>query len=120
MKRLLLVGAALVAMLPMSAFARDRAGVFFGPYPYGTTLGAANLGQVKIDSNFKDAEVFINGAFARTLGQLKTMNMRAGGYNIEVREPGRQPFQAKVFVVPGKTMKLHPDRIPTAGGSTGS
>jgi hypothetical protein len=138
MKRLLLASAALMAMLPIGAFARGRGGFispsfgfyggygawgpwgYYGMYPYGPTLGALNLGQVKIDTTYKGAEVFINGNFAGTVGQLKTMTMRSGDYNIEIREPGRQPFQAKIFVVPGKTMKLRPDRVPTTGGSTGS
>jgi|SoiMethySBSTD1v2_1073268.scaffolds.fasta_scaffold1464962_2 hypothetical protein len=136
MKRLLLVGVLLMAMFPMSAAARGRGGVFIGPsfgfygvyggwgpwgsyygmYPYGPS----NFGQVKIDTGSKDAAVFINGHFAGTVGQLKTMTMRSGDYDIEVREPGRQPFQAQIFVVPGKTMKLRPDRIPAMGGPAGS
>jgi hypothetical protein len=125
MKRLLLVSAAFVAMLPMTALARGRVGVFvgpgygsygwwgdgwYGPYgmygPYGAT---PNAGKVKLDTNVKDAAVFINGSYAGTVGQLKTMVLRSGNYTIAIRAPGRTPFQQQIYVVAQKTMKLHPD-----------
>jgi hypothetical protein len=137
MKRLLLVSIACVAMLPITALARGRVGVFVGPAfapygygygwygPYGMSpygpYGAPNAGEVKLDTNIKDAEVFINGSYAGTVGQLKTMVMRSGHYNIEVRAPGRAPFQQQIYVLAGKTVKLHPDlRVQTPSGPTGS
>jgi hypothetical protein len=138
MKKLLLISAAFVAMLPMTAFARGRVAVFAGPgfspygwygygygpygiYPYGAPFGVPNAGQVKLDTNTKDAEVFINGNYAGTVGKLKTMTMHAGNYNIEVRAPGRTSFQQRIYVVAGKTIKLHPDlRVPAPAGPSGS
>jgi len=129
MKKLLLASVALIAMLPMTAAARGRVGVFVGPgyapfgwhgwngwhgpyggwYPYGPYFATPNAGEVKFDTKVKDAEVFINGALAGTVGQLKTITMHPGTYEFEVRAPGRAPFKQKVFVVAGKTTKLHPD-----------
>jgi hypothetical protein len=124
MKRLLLVSAAFVAMFPMTALARGRVGVFVGPAfapygwygygwygPYGMypPFGVPNAGEVKLDTNNKAAEVFINGYYAGTVAQLKTMTLRAGNYNLEIRAPGRTPFQQQIYVVAGKTMKLRPD-----------
>jgi opacity protein-like surface antigen len=126
MKRLLLVSVAFVAMLPTTALARGRVGVFVGPafapygwygwygpyygmYPYGPPFGVPNAGEVKLDTKVKDAEVFIDGSYAGTVGQLKTMTMRSGNYSIEIRAPGRTPFEQKIHVVAGKTMKLRPD-----------
>jgi hypothetical protein len=139
MKRLLLVSAVFLAMLPMSALARGRVGVFVGPgfapygwygygwygpygmYPYGYPFGVPNAGQVKLDTDIKDAEVFINGNYAGTVGHLKTMTMRAGNYKIEIRAPGRTSFQQQIYVVAGKTMKLRPDlHIQTPGAPSGS
>ena len=54
-----------------------------GYYPYA--------GQVKLDTKVRDAEVFINGAFAGT-----------------TREAGVTKFTERVYVVPGKTLHLHP------------
>ena len=135
MKRLLVVGVALMAILSVTVFARGRVGVFVGPgfapygwygpyygmYPYGPPFGVPNAGQVKLESKIKDAEVFINGNFAGTVKDLKTMTMRSGDYTIEVREPGRTPFEEQIHVVAGKTIKLHPDlAVQTPSGPTGS
>jgi PEGA domain len=138
MKKLLIVSVAFIAMLPMTVLARGRVGVFvgpgFGPYgygygwygpygmsPYGPYGLAPNAGEVKLDTNIKDADVFINGSYAGTTGQLKTMIMRPGNYNIAIRAAGRVPFQEQIFVVAGKTMKLRPDlHVQTLVAPTGS
>jgi len=78
---------------------------YYSPYAFGTP----NAGELKLDTNVKEAEVFINGAFAGTAGKLKTMYMHPGTYNVELRAPGRTRFQEKVYIVAGKTLKLHPD-----------
>jgi opacity protein-like surface antigen len=125
MRKLLLVIVAAVAMLPAIGAARGRVGVFVGPgfapygwyggygpgygfYPSGP-YGTPNAGEVKIDTKVKDAEVLINGSLAGTVGQLKTMILRAGTYDVQVRAPGRAPFEQKIYVVAGKTVKLRPD-----------
>ena len=83
---------------------------YYEPYAFGTP----NAGQLKLDTNLKDAEVFVNGAFAGTAGKLKSMYMRPGAYNIELRAPGRTRYAERVYIVAGKTLKLHPDlRIET-------
>jgi hypothetical protein len=135
MKKLLFVSAAFVAMLPMTALARGRVFVepgfapdgrygygWYGPYgmygPYGAT---PNAGKVKLDTNIKDAEVFINGYYAGTVEELKTMVLHSGNYTIEVRAPGRMPFQQRIYVVAEKTIKLHPDlRLQVPSPPSGS
>ena len=78
------------------AFGRGFYG-WYGPYwgmsPYGPYFGVPNAGEVKLDTKVKDAQVFINGNFAGTTGELKTMTMQPGNYSIEVRAPGRPPFR---------------------------
>ena len=128
MKKLVMIGmTALLLMAPLAASA--RVGVFvgprfgwgwyspyWGPYPYGYYgygYGAPATGAVKFDTSVKDAEVYINGAYAGTVGKLKTMNLRPGSYDIEVRAPGRTQFDKKVYVAAGKTLHLNPDlRVP--------
>jgi hypothetical protein len=124
-RRLFLIGIILTTGLPAFAFPRGPAvvvvgpafgpygwygwyGPYYGPYPYGPHI-LANAGQVTLDTHIKDAEVFIDGSYAGTVRELKTMMMRAGSYDISVRAPGREPFEQKVYVVAGKTLKLHPD-----------
>lgn len=122
MKKLLLIClTAAVMMAPLAAYARPVR-VFVGPgygwgysywgaypYPYGYYGYGPATGAVKFDTKVKDAEVYINGAYAGTVGKLKTMNLRPGSYNIEVRESGQTAFDKKVYVAAGKTLHLKPE-----------
>ena len=124
MRKLFFIGIVLMTLLPATAFARGPAVVIvgpafapygwyswygpYGPYPYGP-YPVANAGQVKLDTRVKDAEVFVDGSYAGTVRELKTMMMRSGSYDISVRASGREIFEQKVYVVAGKTLKLHPD-----------
>jgi len=127
MKKQILLGlAALTSLVPSAAFCAGRGGVVgpgfaplgfyepyglagFGAYPFAPYAIAPNAGEVKIDTHVQDASVFINGNYAGRVGQLKTMTMLAGNYSIEIREFGRPPLDAQIFVVAGKSIKLHPD-----------
>jgi hypothetical protein len=82
---------------------------YWGPYPYPYGYYAPATGAVKFDTSVKDAEVYIDGAYAGTVGKLKTMHLRPGSYDIEVRAPGRTQFDKKVYVAAGKTLHLNPD-----------
>ena len=121
---LILAAAAVMAMAPMASAARVFVGVGpgwgwgWGPYwgaPYwgGPYYGAYYYhpygGEVKIDTKVKDAQVFVNGAYAGTTHDNKTMHMRPGSYNIEIREGGHTQFAEKVYVAQGKTVHLHPE-----------
>lgn len=121
-KGLLILAAALMTMAPMSASAAVRVFVggpvvyggwyspYWGPYWGGYRYGYfPNSGEVKLDTKVKDAQVFINGAYAGTTHDNKTMHLRPGSYNIEIRENGQTPFAQKVYVAAGKTLHLHPE-----------
>src|ERR1035441_5207734 len=106
-KGLLILTVALMTLAPMSASA------YWGPvwrpaYYGGYYYGYPYAGQVKLDTKVKNAEVFINGAFAGTTHDNKTMHLRPGTYNVEIREVGATKFVERVYVVPGKTLHLHP------------
>ena len=126
MKKMLLIASAALMLLPLTAAARGRFGVFVGPgfapmgyygygygpfyrpYWYGGYYGVPNAGQVKLETKVKDAQVFVDGAYAGTSGKLKTMWMRPGTYTIELRAPGRPQFAEKIYVVAGKTVHVEP------------
>jgi hypothetical protein len=125
-KGLLILAGAMMTLAPISASAAVRGFVvvgrpyyggwyspFWGPY-WGPAYGGyyyayPNSGEVKLDTKVKDAEVFINGAYAGTTHQNKSMRLRPGSYNIEIREAGHAQFAQRVFVVAGKTLHLHPE-----------
>ena len=124
-KGLLILTAALMTLAPMSASAAIRGFVvvgrpyyggyyapFWGPYwggYWGPAYAYPNSGEVKIDTKVKDAQVFINGAYAGTTRENKSMHLRPGNYNIEIREAGTTQYAEKVYVVAGKTLHLHPE-----------
>jgi PEGA domain len=129
-KGLLVLAAVVMALAPMSASAaRVRGGFVVGPRIYGGWYGGwydpfwgpywgpgyagpyyayPNSGEVKLDTKVKDAQVFINGSYAGTSKENKTMRLRPGAYNIEIREGGETTFSEQIYVVAGKTLHLHP------------
>jgi hypothetical protein len=124
-KGILILAAAMMAFAPMTASAGIRGGVvvlgpgFYGPGWYNPFWGAywgpgpyyayPNAGEVKLDTKVKDAQVFINGSYAGTTKENKTMYLRPGSYNIEIREGGQTPFAEQVYVAGGKTIHLRPE-----------
>jgi hypothetical protein len=77
----------------------------YGVYP----PVVSNTGEVQLKTNVKDADVFINGAYAGKAGKLKSMWLRADVYALEIRAPGRAPYTQRIYVVPGKTIKIQAD-----------
>lgn len=124
MKKLItFFAAAALSLAPMTASAaRVFVGVrpFYGPAYYPAYWGPAyygpgyypyaGTGEVKIDTRSKDAQVYINGAFAGYTKDARTLHLRPGEYNIEVRGTNNQvALNEKVFVTPGKTLHVHPN-----------
>lgn len=95
-------------------------GPAFGPSWYGPWGGwgmgggfpvytEPDNGQVKFDTEVKDAQVYIDGAYAGTVGELKSLRLHQGAYNLELRAPGHTPYAERIYVVNGKTLKVRPD-----------
>ncbi|MGA3040128.1 MAG: PEGA domain-containing protein [Bryobacteraceae bacterium] len=104
-KGLFALAVALMTLAPISASA------YWGPIGrpyYGGYYAYPITGQVKLDTKVKNAEVFINGAFAGMTQQTKSMHLRPGSYNIEIRELGQTKFTEQVYVVAGRTLHLRP------------
>jgi PEGA domain len=121
---LLVFGAVSIATQPASAAVRFREGFFVGrpwgwysPFYYGRygyygfygPYGYPNAGEVKLHTNMKDAQVFINGAYAGTAGKLKSMWFRPNTYDLEIRAPGRTQYTERIYVIAGKTLHVHAD-----------
>jgi len=84
---------------------------FFPVYYVGFYNGFArqpNMGEIKLQSDDKNAEVFLNGAFAGTAGSLKSMWLEPGIYNLEVRPAHGSPYTRRIYILSGKTMKVKP------------
>lgn len=126
-RKLLTLAAALTMLLPVTAPAAIRGFVgvgvpyygwyapYWGPY-WGSYWGPGYwgyvhpyAGEVKLDTKVKDAQVFINGSYAGTTHQNKTMHLRPGSYKLEIREGGRTQYAETIYVVADKTLHLHPE-----------
>ncbi len=120
----LILGACLVLALPARAPGRFGGGriaivpsfgywgwyspFYYGPYwPYGYYPDTySNMGEIKLKTNMKDAQVYINGAYAGTAGKLKSIYLNPKDYNLEIRVPGRAPYVKQVYVLPRKTITV--------------
>jgi hypothetical protein len=116
-KGLMVLAAALMMTLgSASAQAAHRGFVVAGPSYWGPYWGPAwggywahpDAGKIKLDTKVKDAGVFINGAYAGTTHQNKSMYLRQGSYTIEIKEAGQTRYAEKIYVVAGKTLRLEP------------
>jgi len=119
----------LVMALPASAAGRFRGRIvvgpgfgpwgwyspFYGPYGwYGYAPYPAyysNAGELKLKTNVKDADVYINGAYAGKAAKLKTMWLRPDAYSLEIRAPGYTTYAARIYLTPGKTMQVKADLV---------
>jgi hypothetical protein len=123
-KLMMMLVVAGATMLPLAAYGRAVVLVapgygwgyssYWGPYPYayGYYGYAPVTGAIKLDTKVKDAAVYINGAYAGTAGKLKTMYLRPGSYDVEVRSSGGAPFAQKLYVTAGKTLHVNPNLPP--------
>ena len=83
--------------------------VAFAPYHPGFYNGFARssgMGEVKLQTTQKGAEVFINGAYAGVAEDLKSIWLDPGAYDLEVNAPGSQSFKKRIFVLSGKTVRI--------------
>lgn len=83
-------------------------GSYFYPGFWGGYGWASDKGEVKLIASDKEAEVYIEGAYAGTAGRLKSMWLDPGVYNIEVRRANSvdQPYRKKIYVLTGKALRL--------------
>ncbi|HXJ43735.1 MAG TPA: PEGA domain-containing protein [Bryobacteraceae bacterium] len=83
-------------------------GSYWGPAWAGPYYAYPTSGEIKLETKVRDAGVFINGAYSGTTHENKTMRLRPGRYDIEIRDGGQTRFAEHVYVIAGKTLHLHP------------
>ena len=73
---------------------------------YGFVPGSV-AGKVKFDTKVKNAQVYVDGAYAGTASQLGTFPLKAGTHDLELRDAtGQSLYNQQVDVIAGKTLKL--------------
>lgn len=85
---------------------------FYGPYlsSYGAFYGRP-LGEVKLETRSKAAEVYVNGGYAGVAGKLKTIWLEPGAYDLEVRGDDGA-YSKRIYVLSGKTLRLEARLMP--------
>lgn len=77
------------------------------PYTYEPEYMAENFGYVKIKTDRKDANVYVDGGFADKIEKAKKFALRPGNHDIELRDSdGRVLFRQRIAVLVGKTTEL--------------
>lgn len=87
---------------------------FYGPfyYPaYGPVLKyGPGKGEVKLSSlgRNKNAEVYIDNAYAGIAGKLKEMWLDPGAYDLSLKAADGSSFSKRIYVLSGKSLKITP------------
>lgn len=89
----------------------DVYGPFWGPlgpyYPAGYfAQPGPDKGTIKLIRADKNAQVYIDNAYAGTVSSLKKISIRPGAYDLELRPTIGEPVHKRVYVLSGKTLKL--------------
>ncbi len=78
-------------------------GPWYAPWFYQS---APTKGTVKLKNVEDGAEIYINQGYAGVAKDLKNIYLEPGAYDLEVRLPGKEPAQRRIYVLSGKTVKL--------------
>jgi hypothetical protein len=81
----------------------------WSPYPrYGPGSFSYNSGrgEVRLTTEPKAAEVYIDGGYAGTADKLKNLWLDPGAYDLTVTAAGLEDFHQRVYVLSGKTLKI--------------
>jgi hypothetical protein len=85
-----------------------------GPVVYGAryvyvpdTRPSDRLGKIQLDGVDRMDRVYLDGGYAGIAGDLKTITIKPGTYNLEVKRGGTGIFSQRVAVLGGKTLKIN-------------
>ena len=84
---------------------------YYYPQPHRT-------GELKIETHRKNAEVYIDGAYAGTIKNKDKFALRPGEHELAVRASNGNTFDTEVYVTRGQTLIVRPD-FAHAGSAVG-
>jgi hypothetical protein len=70
------------------------------------------MGEIKLVSNLKDADVYIDDGLAGKVKDLKTLWLEPGAYNLKVQAENYMPFTMRVYILSGKSLKVDANLAP--------
>ena len=65
-----------------------------------------STGRIKLKTTHAEASVFLDGAFAGVAKDLKEIWLEPGVYRLKVAADLYEPFELRVYVLTGKTVKI--------------
>lgn len=116
----LVAGGLLLTMAPPASAQQTRRVIVFRSYPdpffngyygypyrYPAYAPVETVGYVKLDTQLKNAMVYVDGGYAGRAGKLKKFALSPGTHNIELRDSDQRILdQERVAVIVGETTKL--------------
>lgn len=88
---------------------------FYAPVypPYmGGFAYAEDKGKVELVADAKNAEVYLDGAYAGLAANLKRMWLYPGAYDLTVAAPDGSAFRQRIYVLSGKSLKVRARLVP--------
>jgi hypothetical protein len=93
---------------------------FYGAYPplwyhpgwYTGFAQRPGMGEIKLLSNLKDADVYIDDGLAGKAKDLKTLWLEPGAYNLKVQAEDYEPFTMRIYILSGKFLKIDANLMP--------
>jgi hypothetical protein len=76
---------------------------YYGPGYFGYNNGR---GEVRLSTEPKSAEVYIDGGYAGTADKLKILWLDPGAYDLTVSAKDRTSFHQRLYVLSGKSLKI--------------
>ena len=94
---------------PSAVVRYDNYGTYYGNYGYPT-------GELRLQVRPRDAQVFIDGAYAGTVddfdGMFQSLRLEGGDYQVEIVLPGFEPLDFDVHITPGEKVTYRGDLLP--------
>jgi hypothetical protein len=72
------------------------------------------MGEVKLDTEAKNASVYIDGAYAGPVKDRRNIWLRPGTYELQVRETDKKVYAQRIYVLSGKTLRVRPEFVEFA------
>ena len=82
---------------------------FYHPAHFAGSGRTAGGGRIKLKTKFKEASVYLDGAFAGLAKDLKDIWLKPGVYQLKLETDRHQPFEIRVYVLTGKTVRIEPN-----------
>lgn len=84
---------------------------YYHPGVFRSYSQGPGMGEVKLLFVQKEAEVYLNGAYAGIVQDLKSIWLEPGAYDLEVKGSDNLTFKKRIYVLSGKAVRVNPDLL---------